>query len=235
MRPVLKKTIVDEIVNSVMDAIRSGEMKPGDRFPSERALAEQWSVSRASVREAMKALSYANIIVIKPGDGTYLTRHDAVGKMGSPLLSSTPDPKDLTERVEARIILERHLARLATERITPKALSEMEKSLDKIEKARQKKDVATLIDADYEFHRKIAEAAQSRYLQQAYDNILLSGPEWLAIREESFQLRASTADNHWEIFEAIKSGDPDAAEEKVCEHGKTILWRYRRYIKQDSE
>ena len=73
MRPVLKKTIVDEIVNSVMDAIRSGEMKPGDRFPSERALAEQWSVSRASVREAMKALSYANIIVIKPGDGTYLT------------------------------------------------------------------------------------------------------------------------------------------------------------------
>lgn len=237
MKPVLRKTVVDEIVSSVMDAVETGEMRPGDRFPSERALAEQWSVSRASVREAMKALSFANIILIKPGDGTYVapTSPNTAKKKMQKKIVSICNVKDMEQRVEARVALEIQIVRLAAVRMTPKSLVPIEKMIGEIEKSCAQKNVKTLLEADYKFHQAVAAAAQNRYLQEAYDHVLLAGPEWFGITRLPFEHRVAYSHNHQDILDALKTGDPDLAEEMVRRHEVSVWERYRSYYRSPED
>ncbi|MFF2300491.1 FadR/GntR family transcriptional regulator [Arthrobacter sp. NPDC058127] len=66
--PVQKVSAYESIVGQVEGAVASGELKPGDRLPSERQLMADFSVSRATVREALRVLQSNDIIESRPGD-----------------------------------------------------------------------------------------------------------------------------------------------------------------------
>lgn len=237
MKPVLKTTLVDEIVASIMEAIESGEMKPGERFPSERALAEQWSVSRTAVREAMKALSFSGVLEIRPGSGTYLkTQPTKSTSPKSPQRTSPSfDGQDMEERVQARMILEQQITRLAAQHATPQAIAAIEKACKRIEKCCEQKNVNALLKADYAFHQAVAAAAQNHYLQEAYERILLAGPEWFGITRLPFEQRAADAHNHYDICDTIKARDPDLASQIVLLHEESVWERYNSYYESPLE
>jgi len=71
-RPIKTRKIYEEIVEQLKDMLSRGELRPGDRLPSEREMAESLGVSRASVREALTALEAIGILDIRPGEGTYV-------------------------------------------------------------------------------------------------------------------------------------------------------------------
>ena len=73
LRPIGQKSIVEQIIDSMMDAIVGGVYRPGTKLPSEFELMEQMQVGRNSLREAMKVLSAMGIVEIKRGDGTYIS------------------------------------------------------------------------------------------------------------------------------------------------------------------
>ena len=73
--PVTKRTLVENIIHNLLEMIAKGELRAGESLPSERELAASFNVSRASVREALKSLAFNNIVVIKPGSGTYLSEN----------------------------------------------------------------------------------------------------------------------------------------------------------------
>lgn len=65
--------MTDEAIHKIKEMILSGELRPGDRLPPEKALSESLGLSRNSMREAIKALEVIRVLDVRRGDGTYVT------------------------------------------------------------------------------------------------------------------------------------------------------------------
>ena len=75
-KPIQQQKIYEKIVDQIRSMVSSGMLKPGDKLPAERVLAESLNVSRASVREALSALQLMGLVEIKPGEGTFIKQMD---------------------------------------------------------------------------------------------------------------------------------------------------------------
>lgn len=71
--PLKKTTLTEQIMEQIAGMITSGELKPGDRLPNERDLAELFKVTRSRIREALRALSLVGMLTIKPGGGSFVS------------------------------------------------------------------------------------------------------------------------------------------------------------------
>src|SRR5512136_1941215 len=120
-----KPDAADNVVAYVRDLLTRGAVKPGDKLPAERELAQQIGVSRPSVRAGLQALAAMGVVESRRGSGTYIST-------GPPVLSSGPlqllailhgIPR--AEIYEARRILEGRTARLAAERAAGESLAEI--------------------------------------------------------------------------------------------------------------
>ncbi|MDI6600771.1 MAG: FadR/GntR family transcriptional regulator [Thermoanaerobacteraceae bacterium] len=218
LKPLKKKTLAEEIIASIRDLVISGELKPGDKLPGERELAEQLCVSRASVREALRALSLAGIIVVKPGDGTYL--NDDISRMFGGVFNSKllfiVERNDALQLAEARKILEIELARLAAMRATIDNLKDIEHTLKAMEKHIGEPDY--FIKQDVAFHVAVSEAAQNNILFEAINAIrdLMTEVQreivvYPGLMEKSFGY-------HKRIYQAIKEGNTEEAAKAMSEH-----------------
>ena len=115
--PIQSERLYEQIVNQIEQRIESGDLKVGDQLPSERELAEQFTVSRTAVREAVKALRQKGLLEIRPGRGTLITNgtSDTVrNSLG--MLMKIGVTKGLGDLVEVREILEPEIAALAATR-----------------------------------------------------------------------------------------------------------------------
>lgn len=70
--PVRRSRLYEDIVRQIQDLIADRHLQPGDRLPGERELAEVLSVSRQSVREALRVLDYIGVVEVHPGEGTHV-------------------------------------------------------------------------------------------------------------------------------------------------------------------
>ena len=86
----------EDIVQEFHTLIRSGDLEHGARLPSERALAEQFKVSRSSVREAIRSLELQGLVVTKRGSGTFINTEDldSIVALLASTLSSGPGSPD---------------------------------------------------------------------------------------------------------------------------------------------
>ena len=136
-------------------------MLPGDRLPSERELSRTFGVGRSAVRDALKPLTLLGIIDVRQGDGTYLraTQSELLPKAVEwGLLLGQPGALDL---VEARRHIEVALATLAAQRRDEQDLKDLRKLLLRMEQAEDDDD---FIEADMEFHLRIADLARNSVL-----------------------------------------------------------------------
>ena len=65
--------VTDEAIEKIKEMVVSGELEPGQRLPKEDALASRLGLSRNSLREAVRALTFVRILDVRQGDGTYVT------------------------------------------------------------------------------------------------------------------------------------------------------------------
>ena len=72
LKSLKKESVVQSVINCLTDAIRSEELKPGDRIPPEPELADSLGVARSSVREAIKILTYLGVLESKRSEGTFV-------------------------------------------------------------------------------------------------------------------------------------------------------------------
>ena len=122
----LPMSVTTMAIDNIREMIADGRLKPGDRLPPEHALAEQLGVSRGSLREAVRALSQLNVLVVRRGDGTYVRSLEP-----SDLLSGLVHAIELVpahgldEVLEVRRLLLPPAAALAAQRVTAKQLDEL--------------------------------------------------------------------------------------------------------------
>lgn len=130
LKPLSRVTLSQAIIEEMIRTVKEGQWLPGERIPSEQELAASFSVSRNSIREAVKALNNMKVLDSRPGQGTFLS-HDAIRHiLSSELLDKGYKNATLNEIIEIRNLLESQSAYWAAERATDAELDQFRNILD---------------------------------------------------------------------------------------------------------
>lgn len=223
-QPIRTARISQKIVDQIREMLHTGQLKPGDRLPSEREIAEQLQVSRPAVREALTALETMGLIEIRPGEGTFVRTGDLIIPF-SLLLASAGDEPQTREMMEIRLSLEGQGAYLAAQRALEEDLVRIEQCLVRMEQSVQE---ARPVGggpgeaADWEFHMAVALASRNsllvRVMLHLQDALKASVQE---ARDRLFQIEGmpqQLLEEHRQVYLAIRNGDATAARDAMSRH-----------------
>jgi GntR family transcriptional repressor for pyruvate dehydrogenase complex len=219
IEPIRRSRLYQSIVEQIESLLEKGELRPGDQLPPERALAEQFQVSRASVREALRTLELLGVVETRAGGGTFV-RQVAPDDLVRPLHSLIARGHSVPDVIEFRGLIEPALAALAAGRITDAQIAELREIL-----AAQERKVAageTYVEEDIRFHEVIGDAAKNELLTTMlaviWDVLRASREQWLQTNQ-----RAHTSlDAHRRILEALSRRDAEAARSASAEHIRAV-------------
>jgi DNA-binding FadR family transcriptional regulator len=211
--------VSEEVVKQVQEAIFSGQLKPGDRLPSERALAEQFGLSRMSVRDALRTLESSGLIKIKVGSsGGAFIREPNFDPLRESLSSVLRSKKaNILELVETRKIVETAIVELAAARATEEDLRAMREAIDAARHALETGDT-NYGPHSVKFHAALAQAGKNHVLSltvRSFRALFSDVLEKLLPTED--MARRGIAD-HWELYKAIENRDGHRARRLMSEH-----------------
>jgi GntR family transcriptional repressor for pyruvate dehydrogenase complex len=207
-------------VERIGELIQTGALRPGDRLPPEGDLASELAVSRSSLREAVRALTFMGVLRTRQGDGTYVTELD-----GATLLESLGFAVDLAsdrtllEFFQLRRLLEPAAAALAAGLATDTDLADLGACLARMEEAAAAGDSDRFIDADLDFHHTVTGVVGNEVLSgllRALGLRSVRGHRWRA-RTDRAALDRSLAE-HRAILDAVAAHDGDAARAAATAH-----------------
>jgi GntR family transcriptional repressor for pyruvate dehydrogenase complex len=217
---VKKTKVYEKVVEQLQRMIRDGLVKPGEKLPPERELAETFQVGRSSVRDAIRTLELMGLVEARQGEGT-VVREPSGDVLANPLTAMLLQQRELvSELLELRGMIEPTLAARAATHASAGDLAHLEDIL-----RRQKDKVGRgelAIEEDSEFHYSIAQAAQNKVVLQVVDVFmdLLRESRKQSLQVEG-RLQKSLA-SHQQILRAIAEHDAAAAESSMRRHIQEI-------------
>jgi DNA-binding FadR family transcriptional regulator len=224
LEPIKTDKLYKLIMERISKLIDEEKLAPGDKLPSERELALSLSVSRASVRQAIVALAAKGLLVMRQGDGTYISdpgeeKGHILEGFGRFLSKTQLDPEDI---LESRILVECEASRLCTIRATDEQISKIKAiHLSKIDADPDESGANTLLNR--ELHYAIAEGAQNQVLLM-FMEVLWNTMEdnmWPLLKKESiskYERKKSHDQQHEAIVSAICARDGDKAYKAMYAH-----------------
>lgn len=205
------------VVEQLYQLIGSGQLRPGDRLPPERVLADRLGVGRNSVREALRELDTLGLIESRQGDGTYIREFDLRGLM-SPFRSVIALSTTSVETImEFRRTLEPEVAALAAKRLSPQGEDNLRIMLEGFEAAVRSGDAPET--ADTSFHLAVAQATGNPAIAAVNVALLELLTDFRRrLSTESYRPTSAPSVDHRGIFDAIRSRDPGRARAAMAEH-----------------
>ncbi|MDF2614142.1 MAG: FadR family transcriptional regulator [Clostridia bacterium] len=223
-----KKSVVERIVNQITEAIIKGELKPGDKIPTEVDLCESFQVGRNSIREAIKILEAYGVVYIKRAEGTFVS--DSYNqKMLDPMLYGIILQKDSAEEIIVlRKVIDIGILQVAIQRLTDEQLAVITDYLNRLEYETNKEaaSVEKILEADLNFHMAITMAIDNELLASMYNYVdRITIPS----RTHAIELilktgeRKSFIELHRQLLDLIKNKDLEKIERTVSEH--YVFWQ----------
>ncbi|MDL4771958.1 MULTISPECIES: FadR/GntR family transcriptional regulator [Thermomonosporaceae] len=213
---VARPSLSDALTERMLELIRSGGLRPGDRLPSARELSQRFAVTTPTLREALRRLEATGAVQLRHGSGIY------VGTDLERVVIPNPNVRELdTDRLldllDARLLIEPPLAARAARRSEPAVLDRLRAVLDDAARHLTVDDDG-LHEASMAFHREAAAAAGNSVLDEVIDSLLsVHGSEQREI-QRIFDDRRRDFEEHRAILGAIERGDGDAAEGLMRDH-----------------
>ena len=202
MRTIEKKTLHQEIANTLRDMIMSGELKEGDKIKEDQ-LCELMGISKTPLREALRVLSAEGLIRLVPNRGAYV---------------STPTFEEIKEMFDVMSVLEGECARASAQRMTEKDFVTLNKLHEKLEESFRQRNQKDYIRINNSYHTLLQELAGNRILNQIINGlrqkILLYRFQSLNLPERFEQ----SIREHRDLLEAFRKRDPGKAEDLMRHH-----------------
>lgn len=219
MTVLSNKSPTAHLRHQLLELIKSGDIDPDGKLPTERALANRFGVSRRFVRQALDALEAEGLVWRKQGKGTFAGQpSDPMGDLAAKITGET----NALEVMEARLCIEPELAALCAQRMRPDEVARLRMLAQRQLEA---SDAQAIELWDGSLHRLIAQCARNRPLLTAFSLLdkIRSNPDWVAVRSKgrdgaSLQV---THNEHLAIIEAIAVGHPQAARTAMRDHLET--------------
>lgn len=233
-QPIRRRRISDEVTQQIRARVAAGELRPGDKLPAERDMAEMFGVSRGAVREGLRALEHAGLVQLLQGTkgGAFITEGDssAIGEhfRDKYYLGGI----SLVELTEARLWLEALVVRVATERASDADLDALEANVDEAERLLKAKRYIDKIDVHIAFHVLLAEATgnailmtlMSALMEVMHDFAHAAGGE-----RHDLTIRARR-----KLLKAMRARDADAAVDAMTKHLIELQRRYQDIVSRRS-
>lgn len=232
-------SLCDSIVDAITNDIRTKVLHPGDKLPTEAEMAQQYGVSRISVREALRTLSARGLIVTKHGEGSFVNEYDpkllASVLMSISLLENTP----ILEMLQLRKIIETEAARLCAKNATKDELMQIKYYMEEREKyCRMKQtpeNIANKYEMDRNFHLSIAKGSHNdifiKFIESITTSIIIHQKQ---SSQSDEQIRITTQ-FHRAIFSAIEQHDYEKAGQKMYEHLENVEKNFDMILKKENQ
>ncbi len=192
---IKKSNLINEIADLMRESIVSGAIPPGTRL-TEQDFARQLTVSRGSLREALRILESEGLVVDIPRRGFYVIDLSL---------------RDIEEVYTLRLLLEVEALRRALIHIQPEHLEQLEAIMSGMTDAARLGDLFRVVNLDVEFHRKLWIIADHRLLQQTLEGFILKISMYLAVQTHLYNdLNTGIAD-HRLLLAAIRDRNEDEA------------------------
>ncbi|WP_313812920.1 FCD domain-containing protein [Glutamicibacter sp.] len=204
MGAITRRSVVDEAIDLMRDRITDGRWNLGMRLPAEPELSAELGLSRAALREAVRALVQAGLLGIRRGDGTFVTAVDERAVALRRGIANTSE-RDI---IETRQALDIPAAALAAQRRTDEDLRILEAALLRRREAATAGNLVEFRAADHDFHRAVFAATHNDLLIMLHQTLTeVVEAEWVTPVGVA---RAAIAehDDHDEIYRAIRDQDP---------------------------
>jgi GntR family transcriptional regulator, transcriptional repressor for pyruvate dehydrogenase complex len=216
---VLSARVCEPLVKELINMIREGKLRPGEQLPSQEVLSQELGVSRTSLREAIKELSYRGLIYCKHGVGTFVSNSFATE----------------LEVLESRKYIETGTAFLAALRASSEELQEVYRLVKAMEENVQKRDFRAFSAQDLEFHRQIAQLSGNHVFQK----ILQTLGDLVLEQQNTVQQLPGALERanqfHHRILEAISSRNPVAASQLMADHIEDVAGTLKTYYEKGGE
>ncbi len=212
------------VIEAVKKKIKNGEIKKGEKLRPEREIAEDLGVSRASVREAIRALDVIGVVESRQGAGNYIKETFEESLIQPLSVMFLLEQNDFTEINEFRFILESQAAVLAAERIDEKDIKKLEELIDEMSKT---SDEEKNVEIDRQLHYIIDNASKNRVISSILGVISELIDE--SIKGTRSELARKDAQNskklleiHKELVDAMKNKSKKRAYEAMQRHREII-------------
>ncbi|MCZ8548322.1 FCD domain-containing protein [Mesorhizobium qingshengii] len=203
----------------IQGMILSGELRSGEKVPSQREFAQSLGVSRASLREALLTLETLGLLKTEPGRGTFVSqaRPSASRNMARWRFA---DSYPVADVYETRIMLEGRIAGLSSQTLAEADFQALEIETDTMERNWERGDLLSNVEADLEFHSIIASGCRNRMIVDLYQSVrdLLTETQMQPIPiTEPARMQASIAE-HRRIIKALRARDAANATHEMQNH-----------------
>lgn len=200
------KTLSQQAAEMIRQYIREREMEEGDKLPNEFRLMEICGVSRSTVREAIKILTFEGLVEVIRGSGTYIAQQKAAVQEDDPMGFFEDDadlPKRALDFFDVRLMLEPEIAALAATHATYQDCQKLQEL-----EAKVREDILagrSHYEYDIQFHKQIAKCSRNQVAYKLMEIITKGIPVFVEVTKNS--LTEQTLHYHKVITDAISSGD----------------------------
>jgi GntR family transcriptional repressor for pyruvate dehydrogenase complex len=211
LRTIRQTGVVEQIIEMFKESLIRGELRPGQRLPSETELSHQLGVGRSAVREAMKVLQAVGVVDIRHGDGTYIVEGTS-DTMLSPLVFAVMMETDRNEELfELRRLIEIGYCELTAQKATDEDWATIEKAASALESYIESggSDIEQFVQLDLHFHFTVLEATHNPLVikigKTVEELFFASIRKTYISREENTRW---AVESHRRIIQAMRDGNP---------------------------
>lgn len=167
LKPMRNKSIVDRIIGRISDTIMSGELKPGDKIPTELELSESLEVGRNSVREAVKSLVAMGVLNIRRSEGTFVAEGFSMRMLEPMAYGLVLEGGNSSAVLELRYVVDTGIVQMAIDKATEGDLLQLNDALENLRRVIKHTPYAEAIhEADLAFHRQLESIARNSLLDK---------------------------------------------------------------------
>ena len=214
-----RKRLTEDVKETLLGWIRDGKFPSGSQLPSVPELVKKLEVSRTVIREALQALVGMSLVEIRPGLGCFIKSVPSDLVVNADVLASLLGMEAIVEVVLARKVIESGVARLAAVTATEEDFEEIEEILRKIERAARRNQ--PLYSLTPQFHIAVARATHNKVLEKivsSFNLLMASGGALIESEKLSTEYSLSEYESHRELYEALRTRDPDHAQHVMESH-----------------
>src|SRR5690606_22570141 len=218
-RPIERRKLYEQVEDRLRDLIVSGQLKPGDRLPSEHELMERFGVGRPAVREALLTLERQGFLRLRSGSPAEVTRPSpavVLRELTTSVRSFMADQAGMRNLQAARQLIECAIVREVARTRTAKDVARIGDALA-VQEASLGNDVA-FENADVAFHAAIVRSLNN----PIFESTQLALSTWLLDQRRTTLKRRGrdrlALDEHRAVFKAIENGKPEEAEAAMTFH-----------------
>ncbi len=219
LKNLKSESVVQKVINCLTDGMVSGELKPGDKLPTEPELAATLGVARTSVREATKILTYLGVLESRRSEGTFVAngfQESMIDPMVYGIILNKGE--DFDSLMELRELTEVGILRLAIKKRSEEGLETIREKLDAFSDAVEQGNLTAAFQADNDFHDAVSSLCQNDLVDKINRVVRVLT---YAVRQKTVYTMIQTGRGqellqaHWKIYEILYTKNMEGLEEFI--------------------